>query len=149
MSMQLFQILVVALTIAAGAIAIALAIRWHTSRSELRLREFEIRHRVFEKFADSQAFLDFARTEEGRRILSVSPAAERKPRRASFGLLSVGLLVFSLGVGAKIAAADVSDVHEAWQQIARQNLATWGTLSLCAGIALTASGALALWLDRR
>ncbi|HEX4823246.1 MAG TPA: hypothetical protein VFV19_02935 [Candidatus Polarisedimenticolaceae bacterium] len=149
MDWQLFQILVAALTVAAGALAIALAIRWHHVRADLKLREFEIRHRVFEKFADSQAFLDFARSEEGRRLLSATAEPARNPWRAGLGLLSVGLLVLALGIGAKISSANLPEGKELWERLAKQNMATWGTLSLCAGIALTASGVLARWLDRR
>lgn len=141
----------VAATVVLGFMAFVplLAILWYRSRSEVRLREFEIRHRVLEKFADSEAFLEFARSEEGKRLLLGSPETARNGRRAWQGLLYVGLLVFALGVGARIASAGMSDGREAWERDQKQNLSTWGTLCVCAGIALTGSGALSRWLDRR
>ena len=149
MSTQYFGLVAAAVVYGFLAVGLGLAIRWYKTRSELRLREFEIRHRVLEKFADSKEFLEFARSEEGRRLLLASPDPARSGRRAWLGLMSVGLLVLALGIGARIASASMPDGKEAWERLPKQNLATWGTLSLCAGIALTASGALSRWLDRR
>jgi hypothetical protein len=131
------------------AVAFTLSIRWFRSRSELRLREMEIRHRVLEKFADSQAFLDFVRSEEGRRLLLATPEPSKSARRTWLGLLNMGLLVFALGIGSGIAALRMPEGKEAWERMPKQNLATWGTLFTCAGIALMGSGALSRWLDRR
>jgi len=149
MDVQWYGLVAAAVVLGFMAVAIGLAILWYRSRSELRLREFEIRHRVLEKFADSEAFLEFARSEDGKRLLLAAPDAARNGRRAWQGLLYVGLLVFALGVGARIASAGLPDGTQAWERYPKQNLATWGTLCVCAGIALTGSGALSRWLDRR
>jgi hypothetical protein len=149
MANNTFQFAVAGLFFAFLAILIGLAIWWYKSRSELRLREFEVRHRVLEKFADSEAFLAFARSEEGRRLLLVSPPPVRNGGRAGLRLIQTGLLVFALGIGAGIAASRIGNTKEDFDRYRKENLATWGTLFLCAGIALTGSGALTLWLDRR
>jgi hypothetical protein len=138
------------LTAAFVAVLIALALRWHKSRSELRFREFEVRHRLLEKFADSEAFLEFARSEEGRRLLLLTPPPPaRHGGRAGIRLVQAGLLVLGLGIGAGIAASRLAVTKEDFDRYRKENLATWGTLFVCAGIALTGSGALSHWLDRR
>lgn len=149
MNLQWYGLGVFAVVLGFVAFALSLAVVWYRSRSELRLRELEIRHRVLEKFADSQAFLEFARSEEGRRLLLASPETARNGRRSWQGLLYVGLVVFALGVGSWISAAGMPEGKEAWERLGKQNLSTWGTLCICAGIALTVSGALSRWLDRR
>jgi hypothetical protein len=131
------------------AAVLGLAIWWYTARSELRFREFEVRHRLLEKFADSEAFLEFARSEEGRRLLLLAPEAGRNGRRGGLRLVQVGLLVLALGIGARIGAAGIAVTKEDFDRYRKESLATWGTLFICAGIALTGSGALSRWLDRR
>src|SRR4249920_2350938 len=94
------------------AIAVGLAIWWYRARSELRFREYEVRHRILEKFADSEAFLTFARSEEGRRLLLAAPEATRNGRSGALRLLQVGLLVLALGIGARMASADFAASSE-------------------------------------
>jgi hypothetical protein len=149
MATNTFQFAVAGLFFGFLAILIGLAIWWHKSRSELKVREFEVRHRVLEKFADSEAFLAFARSEEGRRLLLASPPPVRNGGRGGLRLIQTGLLVLALGIGAGIAASRIGNTKEDFDRYRKENLATWGTLFLCAGIALTGSGALTLWLDRR
>ena len=149
MANNTFQVAVAGLLFGFIAILIGLAIWWYRSRSDLKLKEFEVRHRVLEKFADSEAFLAFARSDEGRRLLLLSPPPARNGGRAGLRLIQTGLLVLALGIGAGIAASRMADTKEDFDRYRRENLATWGTLFLCAGIALTGSGALTLWLDRR
>jgi hypothetical protein len=105
-----------------------------------------VRHRVLEKFADSAAFLEFARSEEGRRLLLLAPAPEHNGQRSGLRLVQLGLLVLALGIGALIV---LETAGEHFDRYPKENLATWGTLFVCAGIALTGSGALTRWLDRR
>jgi hypothetical protein len=149
MSWLAFQVVVGGLTLAFVGFLIGLAIWWLRSRSELKFREFEVRHRVLEKFADSESFLAFARSDEGRRLLLASPEPVRSTQRGGLRLVQVGLLVLSLGIGARIAASRIAVTTEDFERYRRENLSTWGTLFVCAGIALTASGALTRWLDRR
>ena len=149
MANNTFQFAVASLFFAFAAILIGLAIWWYKARSELKIREFETRHRVLEKFADSEAFLAFARSEEGRRLLLTSPPPVRNGGRGAVRLIQTGLLVFALGIGAGIAASRIGNTKEDFDRYRKENLATWGTLFVCAGIALTASGALTHWLDRR
>jgi hypothetical protein len=149
MSSLTFQFAVAGLSLGFLAVALGLAIWWHKSRSELKFREFETRHRVLEKFADSEAFLAFARSEEGRRLLLTSPEPALGGLRGGLRLVQLGLLVLALGVGASIAAGRIGKTAEDFDRYRKENLATWGTLFICAGIALTASGALTRWLDRR
>jgi hypothetical protein len=144
-----FQAAVIGLGLAFFGFLIGLAIWWFRSRSELRFREFEVRHRVLEKFADSESFLAFARSEEGRRILLASPEPAGNPQRGGLRLVQAGLLVLALGIGAGIAASRLAITKEDYDRYRRENLSTWGTLFMCAGIAMTASGALTRWLDRR
>jgi hypothetical protein len=143
-----YQVTVAAVMFAFLAAVLGLAVWWFRSRSELRFREFEVRHRVIEKFADSAAFLEFARSEEGRRLLFASPPPAANGRRGGLRLVQVGLLVLALGIGAGISASRML-VKEDFDRYRRENLQTWGTLFVCAGIALTGSGALTRWLDRR
>lgn len=149
MDNQLYDVLISALVVGFLAIVLGLAIWWHHSRSELRLREFEVRHRVLEKFADSDAFLAFARTEEGRRLLLPAPEPARNGRLGWLRLVQIGLLVFAIGIGGAVASARSIQVTTELDRYRKENLSTWSTLFVCAGIALTASGALARWLDRR
>ncbi len=146
---QLYTVLITAVTLGFVAVAVGLAVWWHRSRAEQRLREMEIRHRVLERFTNSEAFVEFARSEEGKRLLLAHPENGRSARRGWAGLLYVGLLVLALGIGARIASAGLPDGKQDWERLQKQNLATWGTLCVCAGIALTGSGALSRWLDRR
>lgn len=148
MGMQAFQLLAASLMAVVALIVLILAVWWFRSRSELKFREFEVRHRVLEKFADSEAFLAFARSEEGRRLLLTTPDAAKNGGRAGLRLVQTGLLVLALGIGGAIAASKMA-VKEDFDRYRRENLSTWSTLFVCAGIALTASGALARWLDRR
>jgi hypothetical protein len=143
-----FQLTAAGLMLGFLAIVIGLAIWWYRSRSELRFREFEVRHRVLDKFADSAAFLEFARSEEGRRLLLAAPERAPNGRRGGLRLVQVGLLVLSLGIGAAIASAKVVVAKEDPDRYRRENLSTWSTLFICAGISLTVSGALTRWLDR-
>ena len=144
-----FQVSVAGLMLGFLAVVIVLAVWWFKSRSELRLREFEVRHRVLEKFADSEAFLQFARSDEGRRLLLVAPEPTRNGRRGGLRLVQAGLLVLAIGIGAGIASARIAIMTEPFDRYRKEELATWGTLFTCAGIALTASGVLSRWLDRR
>lgn len=144
-----FQVSVAAVMLGFLAVVLGLAVWWLKSRSEQRLRELEVRHRVLEKFADSEAFLQFARSDEGRRLLLVAPEPARNGRRSGLRLLQAGLLVLAIGIGAGIAAARIAVTKEDFDRYRKENLATWGTLFTCAGIALTASGVLSRWLDRR
>jgi hypothetical protein len=144
-----YEVAVAGLALGFLAIVIGMAVWWYKARSELRFREFEVRHRVLEKFADSAAFLEFARSEEGRRLLLVAPGPERDARRGGLRLLQVGLLVFALGIGAGIAATRMVVAKEDSDRYRKENLSTWSTLFICAGVALTGSGALSRWLDRR
>jgi len=149
MDMQWYGLVAAAVVMGFVAVGLGLAIRWYRSRSEMRLKEFEIRHRVLEKFADSKELMEFARSEEGKRLLVASPEPVRNGRRAWHGLLYLGLVVLALGIGATICASNLPEGKEPWERLQKQNLATWGTLCTCTGIALTASGALSRWLDRR
>ena len=149
MSDRAFQVAVASLFFAFIATLIGLAIWWYKAHSELKLREFETRHRVLEKFADSEAFLAFARSDEGRGLLLASPPPGRNGGRGAIRLIQTGLLVLALGIGAGIAASRIGNTKEDFDRYRKENLATWGTLFLCAGIALTASGALTHWLERR
>lgn len=144
-----YQVTVAGLALAFLAVVLALAVWWYKSRSELKLREFEVRHRVIEKFADSEAFLAFARSDEGRRMLLIAPEPTRNRRLGGLRLVQVGLLVLGIGFGAVISAARIPDIKADFDRYRKENLATWGTLFVCAGIALTGSGALSRWLDRR
>jgi len=130
------------------AALLALAIFWFRSRADLRVREMEIRHRVLEKYSDSEAFLAFARSDEGRRLL-LGVAEPASNWRTRLGLIQIGLLVLAIGIGARLSASKMPEGTEAWERLQKQDTATWGTLFVCAGIALTASGALSRWLDRR
>jgi len=87
MSFLAFQVAVIGLAFAFFGFLIGVAIWWLRSRSELRFREFEVRHRALEKFADSESFLAFARSEAGRRILLASPEPARVQQRGGLRLV--------------------------------------------------------------
>jgi hypothetical protein len=149
MDMQWYGLAAMAVVLGFAAVGVALIIFWFRSRAEQRLKEFEIRHRVLEKFADSETFVSFAKSEEGRRLLLATPEGARNGRWSWNWLLYVGLLLFALGVGARISSGEMPEGKEPWERIQKQETATYGTLCVCAGLALTASGALSRWLDRR
>src|SRR5258707_749855 len=83
--------------------------------------------------------LALRRTEEGRLLLLAGRELARNGRRGGLRLAQVGLLVVALGVGACSGSARIATTKEVYDRYRKENLATWGTLFLCAGIALTGS----------
>lgn len=76
----------------------------------LRLH-LEARNRLLDKVGTSQEFLDFARTEEGRSLLSlpVSPTAPQSQSPAGLRLVQTGI------VGMLVGAAFLLQAHQLWR----------------------------------
>jgi hypothetical protein len=115
-------------------------------RSQLDL---ELRNRLLDKFANAQEFLEFVETEKGRKLLQGLAPQASNPRLTSMRFMQAGALSVLLGYGFYLNAGrlkgltDINFVNKA------QDLKSWGTLLVAAGVGQVVAAAIGYEFARR
>jgi hypothetical protein len=144
-----------ALLLAFLAFLLWLVSRKVRTHSELMKLHLEGRNRMLDRFGDAEAFLSFARTEEGRAFLETSSLAAPARTRPGVRLLQCGLISLLLGFGmrsmgigwrmqANLARGSFLDTNLLSNG---QSFETFGTLLLFGGAGLVLASAIA-WFGR-
>lgn len=137
-----------------GLVAFAAWVAWlffrraqlAAQRSQLDL---ELRNRLLDKFASAQEFLEFVETEKGRKLLQGLAPPASNPLLTPMRFMQAGVLSALLGCGFYLNAGRFTGLTDINFVNKVQDLKSWGTLFVAAGIGQVLAAAIGYEFARR
>lgn len=139
-SFVLYSVLRLAVFFAFAGFVLYLVARHARTQSELLRLHLEARNRLLDRFSTADAFLAFARSDEGRAVLQAPSLPAAAPRLPGLRLFQGGALCLALGGGWLLAGAGAG--------AGGRESFTVASLILSGGVGLVLSGVLA-WFAAR
>lgn len=114
-----------------------------------RSQKIESMNRLVEKFGTAGEFIDFAQSQQGKKLLEEPATPMSSPLTKVLRFVQAGILFVVIGVADMINGLRMHSETEINFVYERANAYYWGTLALAIGIGLILAGAVSYYLAKQ
>jgi hypothetical protein len=123
--------------------------RRYQASSQVRLQKIDSFNKLIEKFGNGKEFLEFAQTEQGKKLLGDPILPPPNPLSKVLRLLQAGIVFLAVGIASWINAARLSTITDPLYVNPRIQANDYGTLAAFLGMGLIVAAGISYIFVRR